>query len=166
LVKGYVHRVEIGCSSEVIARHQRSYERETAVYDPLQYLALLEHKSRALDQAAQLPGWELPECFAHWRHLLEASLRKQAARDSVTEGPRGGRRINYWNVARKLTNSEFVTMVANAWIGTTVPHSVVLEQAIEAVIQSGRTVTFAVKSELATRAPSEENDFESDDDSM
>ena len=50
LVKGYVHRVEIGCGSEVIPRHARSYEREAAVYDPPHYLALLEHKSRALDQ--------------------------------------------------------------------------------------------------------------------
>jgi len=83
LVKGYVHGVEIGCASEVIARHPRSYERETAVYDPLHYLALLEHKSRALDQAAPLAGWELPECFAHWRRLLEARLRKQAAREYI-----------------------------------------------------------------------------------
>ena len=83
LVKGYVHRVEIGCASEVIARHPRSYERETAVYDPLHYLALLEHKSRALDQAAPLAGWQLPECFADWRRLLEARLRKQAAREYI-----------------------------------------------------------------------------------
>ena len=83
LVKGYVHRVEIGCSSEVIARHERSYERETAVYDPLHYLALLERKSRALDQAAPLAGWQLPDCFADWRRLLEARLRKQAAREYI-----------------------------------------------------------------------------------
>ena len=83
LVKGYVHRVEIGCGSEVIARHTRSYGRETAVYDPLHYLALLEHKSRALDQAAPLAGWELPPCFADWRRLLEARLRKQAAREYI-----------------------------------------------------------------------------------
>jgi len=83
LVKGYVHRIEIVCGSEVIARHQRSYERETAVYDPLHYLALLEHKSRALDQAAPLTGWQLPECFAHLRRLLEARLRKYAAREYI-----------------------------------------------------------------------------------
>jgi len=83
LVKGYVHRVEIGCGCEVIARHERSYERETAVYDPLHYLALLERKSRALDQAAPLTGWQLPECFADWRRLLEARLRKQAAREYI-----------------------------------------------------------------------------------
>ena len=83
LVKGYVHRVEIGCGSQVIAQHARSYDREAAVYDPLHYLALLEHKSRALDQAAPLAGWELPECFAHLRRLLEARLKKHAAREYI-----------------------------------------------------------------------------------
>jgi len=34
-VKGYVHRVEIVCGSEVIASHPRTYERESAIYDPL-----------------------------------------------------------------------------------------------------------------------------------
>ncbi len=47
LVKAYVHRIVIVAGSEVIAEHKRSYEREAAVYDPLHYLALLEHKSRA-----------------------------------------------------------------------------------------------------------------------
>ncbi len=83
LVKGYVHRIEIVCGSEVIARHDRSYERETAVYDPLHYLALLERKSRALDQAAPLTGWQLPECFAHLRRLLEARLKKHASREYI-----------------------------------------------------------------------------------
>jgi hypothetical protein len=67
----------------VIARHERSYERETAVYDPLHYLALLEHKSRALDQAAPLAGWQLPDCFAHLRRLLEVRLKKHASREYI-----------------------------------------------------------------------------------
>jgi len=83
LVKGYVHRVVIVCGSEVIAQHERSYERETAVYDPLHYLALLEHKSRALDQAAPLSGWPLPDCFAQLRRLLEARLTKHAGREYI-----------------------------------------------------------------------------------
>ena len=83
LVKGYVHRVEIVCGSEVIARHKRSYKRETAVYDPLHYLALLEQKSRALDQAAPLTGWQLPDCFAELRRLLEARLKKHASREYI-----------------------------------------------------------------------------------
>ena len=48
----------------MIARHPRSYEREEMIFDPLHYLALLEQKTNALDQAAPLEGWELPEEFA------------------------------------------------------------------------------------------------------
>jgi transposase len=83
LVKGYVHSIEIVCANVVIARHERSYARETAIYDPLHYLALLEHKSRALDQAAPLTGWQLPECFAELRRLLEARLNKHASREYI-----------------------------------------------------------------------------------
>ena len=82
-VKGYVHEVVIACASEVIARHQRSYEREAVVFDPLHYLALLEQKTRALDQAAPLAGWQLPDCFAQLRRLLEARLRKHGSREYV-----------------------------------------------------------------------------------
>ena len=82
-VKGYVHEVVIACASEVIAKHQRSYEREAVVFDPLHYLALLEQKTRALDQAAPLVGWQLPECFAPLRRLLEARLKKHGSREYV-----------------------------------------------------------------------------------
>ena len=33
------------------------------VFDPIHYLPLLEHKTGALDQAAPLAGWELPDAF-------------------------------------------------------------------------------------------------------
>ena len=82
-VKGYVHEVVIACASEVIAGHQRSYEREAVVFDPLHYLALLEQKTRALDQAAPLAGWQLPECFVQLRRLLEARLKKHGSREYV-----------------------------------------------------------------------------------
>jgi transposase len=82
-VKGYVHQVVIACGSEVIARHERSYEREVVVFDPLHYLALLEQKTRALDQAAPLAGWLLPGCFAQLRRLLEARLKKHGSREYV-----------------------------------------------------------------------------------
>jgi len=83
LVKGFVHEVVIACASEVIARHQSSYEREAVVFDPLHYLALLEQKTRALDQAAPLAGWKLPDCFAQLRRLLEARLKKHGSREYV-----------------------------------------------------------------------------------
>jgi hypothetical protein len=72
LAKGYVDRVEIACRDEIIAIHPRSYETADFVYNPLHYLALLEHKSKALDQAAPLDGWQLGECLHRLRRLMEA----------------------------------------------------------------------------------------------
>jgi transposase len=83
LIRGYVEEVVIACGAEVIARHPRSYEREDFVYDPLHYLALLEHKIGALDQAAPLVGWDLPEEFGMLRRLLEARMAKRGKREFV-----------------------------------------------------------------------------------
>jgi len=83
LVRGYVDDVVIACGGEVIARHRRSYEREDFVFEPLHYLALIEQKINALDQAAPLVGWQLPEEFATLRRLLEARMGKQGKREFV-----------------------------------------------------------------------------------
>jgi transposase len=83
LVRGYVHQVVISCGAEVVARHPRSYEREDFIFDPLHYLALLEQKIGALDQAAPLAGWHLPEEFAALRRLLEARMGKHGKREYV-----------------------------------------------------------------------------------
>ena len=83
LVKGFVHEVVICAANEVIARHPRSYEREDMIFDPLHYLALLEQKPNALDQAAPLAGWDLPEGFVQLRRLMEARLGKKGKREYV-----------------------------------------------------------------------------------
>ena len=82
-MRGYVHEVVIACGAEIIARHPRSYEREDFVFEPLHYLALIEQKINALDQAAPLAGWQLPEEFATLRRLLEARMGKQGKREFV-----------------------------------------------------------------------------------
>jgi hypothetical protein len=66
-VRGYVDEVVIGCGGEIIARHPRSWEREDVVFDPVHYLPLIEQKINALDQAAPLQGWNLPQEFATLR---------------------------------------------------------------------------------------------------
>jgi len=82
-IRGYVDAVVIGCGGEIIARHPRSYEREEIVFDPLHYLPLIEQKINALDQAAPLQGWELPEAFTTLRRLMEARMGKQGRRAYV-----------------------------------------------------------------------------------
>jgi len=83
LVKAFVWEVVIACGSEVIARHARSYGREEMIFNPLHYLALLEQKSNALDQAAPLAGWHLPEEFTELRRQMEARLGKRGRREYV-----------------------------------------------------------------------------------
>lgn len=82
-VRGYVHEVVIGCGAEVIARHQRSYEKADMVFDPMHFLPLLEQKVGALDQAAPLQGWDLPGEFATLHRLLEARIGKKGKREYV-----------------------------------------------------------------------------------
>ena len=83
VVKGFVEAVVILCGGEEIARHPRCYGEGAFVADPLHYLALIEIKPGALDQAAALQGWELPEVFQHLRHLLEARMGNRGKREFI-----------------------------------------------------------------------------------
>lgn len=83
VVKGFVDAVVILCGGKEIARHPRCYGEGVFVADPLHYLALIETKPGALDQAAALQGWELPEAFQHLRHLLEARMGNRGKREFI-----------------------------------------------------------------------------------
>jgi len=83
IIKGFVDEVMILSGAEEIARHPRSYDRDGFVFDPRHYLALLERKPGALDQAAPLQGWELPDQFDHLRRLLEKRLANRGKREFI-----------------------------------------------------------------------------------
>jgi hypothetical protein len=83
VVKGYVDAVLIHCGAETIARHLRSYEKADFIFEPRHYLALLERKLNALDQAAPLANWDLPEAFRSLRRRLEARMGKAGKREYV-----------------------------------------------------------------------------------
>jgi hypothetical protein len=83
LIRGYVDQLVISCGAEVIACHRRSYEREDLIFDPLHYLPLIEKKIGALDQAAPLKDWNLPEAFVTLRRLMEARMGKAGKREYV-----------------------------------------------------------------------------------
>lgn len=83
LAKGFVDEVAIFCDGAEIARHARSYARDDFIFEPRHYLALLEQKPGALDQAAPLQGWTLPETLAHLRRLLETRMGKRGKREFI-----------------------------------------------------------------------------------
>jgi hypothetical protein len=68
---------------EVVARHPRIWEREQVHFEPLHYLALLERKPGALDQARPLQGWILPESFALLRRRLEGEYDGEGTREYI-----------------------------------------------------------------------------------
>ena len=76
-MKAYVNEMVVIADGQEIARHRRSYEAGDFIFNPLHYLALLEQKVGALDQAAPLQGWSLPTEFATLRRLLEARLSQK-----------------------------------------------------------------------------------------
>jgi len=82
-IRAFVGVVEIGCGGEIIARHPRCYEREQMVFNPVHYFALLERKPGALDQAAPLVNWEMPEELQTLRRLMEARQARQGRREFV-----------------------------------------------------------------------------------
>jgi len=70
-VKGYVDRVEIVQSDQVVATHERSYEAGDQVLDPLHYLATLSRRPAALDHSNVYRDWKLPAAFGELRTRLE-----------------------------------------------------------------------------------------------
>jgi len=82
-IKGFVDRVVIGCASEVIAEHVRSYDKDDITFDPVHYLRLIERKIMSFDQAVPLQDWDLPDAFATLQRLLEARQGKAGKREYV-----------------------------------------------------------------------------------
>jgi transposase len=66
-----------------VACHRRIWEKERVSFEPLHYLALLERKPGALDQARPLRGWSLPECFALLRRRLEERHGGEGTREYI-----------------------------------------------------------------------------------
>ena len=83
VAKGYWQEVRIYAQGQEVAQHGRIWEKEQVRFEPLHYLALLEHKPGALDHARPLAGWTLPECFGILRRRLEAQREGEGTREYI-----------------------------------------------------------------------------------
>lgn len=83
VVKGSVSQVRIAKDERVIAEHERRWEKETILFEPIHYLELLERKPGALDEAKPLADWELPACFERLRHRLEQEGQRRGTREFI-----------------------------------------------------------------------------------
>lgn len=64
-VKGYAGRVDIYCKGKIIASHERCFKKHEAVYKLEHYLPILEHRGRAVFNAAPVRQ-NLPPEFLSW----------------------------------------------------------------------------------------------------
>ena len=70
-VKAYVDHIEIVADGSVVARHERSHQRDQQILDPLHYLATLGRRPAALDHSRVYRDWRLPAEFGTLRRRLE-----------------------------------------------------------------------------------------------
>jgi transposase len=82
-VTGNSDSVRFSHQGQQVARHRRCWGKGEVTFDPLHYLALLEHKPFAFDSARPLQGWQLPECFAALRKRLEEADRREGTRQYI-----------------------------------------------------------------------------------
>ncbi len=82
-VKGSVNRIRVCSKDQVVAEHDRLWDKEKIVFEPLHYLELLERKPGALDEAKPLAEWHLPECFHQLRSRLEAEEQRWGTREFI-----------------------------------------------------------------------------------
>jgi len=80
---GGIESVRFVVQDQVVAEHQRDWDKEKVHYDPRHYLALLERKPGALDFGKPFEHWDLPECFRVLRQRLEGELGSKGRREFI-----------------------------------------------------------------------------------
>jgi transposase len=82
VIRASVDTVSIYQGDREIARHDRCWQRQKQIFDPVHYLALLDRKPGSLDHARPFAGWDLGEDFAALRRRLEAQ-REDGTREYI-----------------------------------------------------------------------------------
>jgi len=86
------------------------------------------------DDVGLVPGMYLP--LDYWKLLV---------RHHTVKTRRGGFQVTYDNVGRHFDNTEFVKIVAKAWVGTNSNQSSILEAVFQKTLESGKAVVLAIK---------------------
>ena len=82
-VKGYTDKIEIWRFNELIAIHQRCWEKQKQIFDPLHYLPLLERKPHSMAFARPFEQFDLPGCFDVLRRRQEKEIEENGIREYI-----------------------------------------------------------------------------------
>ncbi|MDA3961566.1 MAG: IS21 family transposase [Planctomycetota bacterium] len=82
-VKSSAWQVAFSLRETEVARHERCYDRECLIANPLHHLSILAEKPGALDQAAALRGWAVFARLAPFREQLRVHLGRNGDREFI-----------------------------------------------------------------------------------
>jgi hypothetical protein len=100
--------------------------------DEFFYFKLCPAKIQNLNTLKMMPGMYIP--LSLWNILLI---------DDSTNGSKGGKIISYENNKRYITNSQFIDLVQNGWIGSHVESSEKITEIIQNSINSDNSLMLA-----------------------
>jgi transposase len=83
MVIGSVDTVKFLVDGEVVAVHERDWNKKQTHYNPIHYLAIAERRPNGLDFGAPFAAWELPPSFDVLRRRLETQAGKQGKREYI-----------------------------------------------------------------------------------
>lgn len=72
IIKANFEKVRLCHKQRVVAEHDRCWDKEQQIFNPLHYLRLIQYKPGSLDYARPLEDLKLPECFDTLRRILES----------------------------------------------------------------------------------------------
>ena len=84
IIKGSSNHVRVYHEHALISEHERCWEKEQVLYNPVHYLSLLKRKPGALDFGMPFEEWELPESLYQLRRRLEAVRGDEGKRDYIS----------------------------------------------------------------------------------
>jgi hypothetical protein len=132
------HAEEVARMDRIGSSGQPAGPNDYRLHDGVCYLKLCNPETLDPYATKLLPGFYLPLDYF-----------KLLANSEVTRGPKGGRIFGYDNIegGRRLTNSLFVDLVQDAWVGSHGDLTAKLRPIVEFMVESGRSVFLAVESQ-------------------
>ncbi len=82
-VKGYTDKVELLRFSDIIAVHDRCWDKHKQIFDPIHYLPLLERKPHSMAFAKPFENFNLPGCFDVLRRRCEHQMAHEGTREYI-----------------------------------------------------------------------------------
>lgn len=103
------------------------------------FFKLCQTKVKAALDEGMVPGMYIP--FSLWQQFMNSTASK---------GSRGGTFVNWGNAPRHLSNGEFTALVHRGWIGSAGTQSQYLNDIVETVLESNRSLIFAITSSISS----------------